>query len=326
MSCRQQILAAAGRISDRLGRSEWTIPEIIAEMRTGGSPYADSTIRTHICSIMCVGAPRNHGVAYEDLVRVTRGLYRLGSSKVRSASKERAPSSPPGDSSVGSIATERIERLRSHFTRYVRAFTAEPAFGRRDQLRLHAETIRRRVALGSAKAALRDDDFLDLLHGTLRAWGIGIRGSHLLDRGEFKVALRRHRAAIERLDGQMIDDPRLDVPHNAAALWELIRTLQIVDSQAPLVAGSKALHHLLPDLVVPMDREYTRRFFGWWANRFQYQQERFFVVAFEHLATAARGLGLPRHVGPAWASSRTKVLDNAIVAFCRIESLPRYGG
>jgi hypothetical protein len=44
-------------------------------------------------------------------------------------------------------------------------------------------------------------------------------------------------------------------------LWQLIDNLGIVENEAKLVSGSKALHHLLPDLVVPMDRAYTQKFF-----------------------------------------------------------------
>jgi len=99
-----------------------------------------------------------------------------------------------------------------------------------------------------------------------------------------------------------------------------------VDNKAPLVAGSKALHHLFPDLVVPIDRAYTRRFFGWWANQFQNKQEEFFASAFGQFASIARAVNPQSYVGTRWRSSRTKVLDNAIVAFCMVENLPRYGG
>lgn len=63
-------------------------------MRHNGTPYTDSTIRTHIVSKMCMDAPDHHAVVYQDLERVGRGLYRLrGSGAAETAGS--TPSSFP---------------------------------------------------------------------------------------------------------------------------------------------------------------------------------------------------------------------------------------
>ena len=41
-----------------------------------------------------------------------------------------------------------------------------------------------------------------------------------------------------------------------------IQTLDINDNYTKAVVDSKALHHLLPDLIPPMNRAYTGRFFA----------------------------------------------------------------
>jgi hypothetical protein len=41
-----------------------------------GSDLAPATIRTHITSRMCADAPDHHGTTYDDLERVSRGVYR----------------------------------------------------------------------------------------------------------------------------------------------------------------------------------------------------------------------------------------------------------
>jgi hypothetical protein len=51
--------------------------ELIAKAHSQGSTYPDSTLRTHIVSIMCKNAPVNHATTYGDLERVSRGLYKL---------------------------------------------------------------------------------------------------------------------------------------------------------------------------------------------------------------------------------------------------------
>lgn len=77
------------------------------------------------------------------------------------------------------------------------------------------------------------------------------------------------------------------------------------------------LHHVLPDLVVPIDREYTQRFFGWQNPKFQYGQQGCFVQAFGTFAQIAREVNPLQFVDGGWNSSRTKVIDNAIVGLLR---------
>ena len=77
MSCRDEILQCAKEVMRLSGLDYFTIPEIIGCMAKRGSRYAESTIRTHVVSRMCVNAPENHAVTYSDLERTDRGEYRL---------------------------------------------------------------------------------------------------------------------------------------------------------------------------------------------------------------------------------------------------------
>lgn len=75
MSCREEILIAARTMSRR--SDEFSIEEVIGELRRRGSHYSELTIRTHVASRMCSNAPDNHATTYNDLVRVSPGRYRL---------------------------------------------------------------------------------------------------------------------------------------------------------------------------------------------------------------------------------------------------------
>jgi hypothetical protein len=77
MSCRDEILDCVRRITSQRGSDEFTIEEIIRCMRTCGTEYRDSTIRTHISSRLCLNAPKHHAVRYPDFERTARGTYRL---------------------------------------------------------------------------------------------------------------------------------------------------------------------------------------------------------------------------------------------------------
>ncbi len=110
-----------------------------------------------------------------------------------------------------------------------------------------------------------------------------------------------------------LDSPILDVANAGARVWRLIKSVQLVENKAVLVPSTKALHHVLPDLVVPMDRAYTRPFFGWHAPEFQSHQARCFEHAFGAFHRVAKRANPRQYVGTGWNTSLSKVIDNAVV-------------
>lgn len=234
--------------------------------------------------------------------------------------------SPKPDMSIPMTKREaennrRVELLIQDFDHYLSAFNAEPAFKKTGQLDNHVATITRRRELGTAEAALRDAAFLKLLYQTLKSWGIGQRGSNLLKFDDFVEAIRRSEPAITSLEAYRLDDSSLERT-TTDKLWNLINSLTIVENKAKLVPCTKALHHLLPELFVPIDRAFTRLFFGWHVPEFQNQQKKFFYNAHEQFAMIAQGANPAQFIGSGWRTSLTKNIDNALVGFCRVEQLP----
>jgi hypothetical protein len=128
------------------------------------------------------------------------------------------------------------------------------------------------------------------------SWGIGQRGSKLLKFDDFVEAIRDCEAAITGLEEQKLDNfPLLKTMTDK--MWNLVDSLMIVENEAKLVPCTKALHHLFPDLFVPMDRAFTRVFFGWHGPQFQYQQKSVFCTAHEHFVRIAREANPARFVG-----------------------------
>lgn len=104
-------------------------------------------------------------------------------------------------------------------------------------------------------------------------------------------------------------------------MWSIIGSLGVVENRSLIVPGTKTMHHLLPDLVPPMDRAWTGAFFLWSAAAPQYAQATTFertFTSFSHMAVAAQ----PRqYVGEGWRTSRTKILDNAVIGYCKISKI-----
>jgi hypothetical protein len=205
------------------------------------------------------------------------------------------------------------------FPDYVVAYDERVPFSG-DQLSAHRQTIALRRDAPDVRAAVENPRFVSSLHRTLKKWGIGARGSKLVSLDEFGEALTTAVPVLELLEPLRIDGPEL--PSDLAdQLWQVIASLGVVDNDAKLVAGTKTLHHLLPDLVVPIDREWTGKFFQLHNPEWQSGNQRpTFRRVYPYYVAIAQTVQPEQYVtGQGWRTSRTKILDNAIIGFCKIE-------
>ncbi|SMC60084.1 hypothetical protein SAMN05660733_00688 [Lentzea albidocapillata] len=180
----------------------------------------------------------------------------------------------------------RVNQLVGDFRRYVEVYDRDPAFAvaQRDA---HRATIATRYAAGTVRDAVGDPQFVSTLHRTLNAWGIGHRSSRLAPITEFAQALRRAEPAVTELESLHIGDDGL-AADIADKLWNILESLSVVDNKAKIVAGTKTLHHLLPNLVPPMDRTWTGEFFLLHPPEWQTHQRRTFHSQKRHGTTRRR--------------------------------------
>ena len=76
MSCRKEVLEAFHRLERKQGVREFRLRDVVREVLDFTNEFRESTVRTHVISVMCRDAPENHGVVFDDLERVSRGMYR----------------------------------------------------------------------------------------------------------------------------------------------------------------------------------------------------------------------------------------------------------
>jgi hypothetical protein len=217
------------------------------------------------------------------------------------------------------ISRTRVAELVEMFAYYAEDFDRRPPFTD-DQLRVHLATIRLRRGFQTIDESLKSDVFLGSLYETLRSWGIGKRGSRLVGLDDFKASLKRRADDLRELQDLRLDD-RFRAESVASRLWNLVANLGIVENEHTVVAGTKCLHHLLPDIVPPMDREFTQTFFGWETPEFQYHPQACFEHAYRTLARIGVDVDVAKYVGERWRSSTAKILDNAVVGYCRAHGL-----
>lgn len=215
----------------------------------------------------------------------------------------------------------RIEELIAKFSHYLHIFETRNPFTQYGQMELHVRTITLLKQLGGTANALRSLEYTGALYRTLEAWGMNSRGAKLKPLPEFRAALAVKADEISALEPLSLQDCQ-EPAALAEKLWQIISDLEVSENWSKLVAGTKTLHHLLPTLVPPIDRAYTRVFFQWYGQMFQYQQSRFLDDTLPYFVTIAQSVALDEHVtGRGWRTSLTKLIDNAIVGYCVENSL-----
>ena len=216
-----------------------------------------------------------------------------------------------------------LESLVDDFSRFVHSFDANRQFGG-PSVYFHLKTIEALARHPTAVDTLGDDAFFDYLYATLASWGLHRMGSgnaKLRDIDELKASFRGQASKIEQIQQLQIDQLDPDkVREVAEAAWAIMASLRVGIGQTLLVANSKALHHLLPGLIPPIDRNYTLRFFvgrpyiyrGRDADYFRVLYPLFQEIAVRCSGEIHRFIATPSE---GMNTSVTKVIDNAILGF-----------
>ncbi len=184
---------------------------------------------------------------------------------------------------------------------------------------------------------------LEMLYATLTAWGlhrmgdVGTVKTKLRDWKRFHDSLLTHGADLrEFLGHDLLRMSEADYSEAVLGLRRSYLSLDLSVAGSTVVVNSKAIHHLLPELIPPIDRQYTIRFFTQspdnWRNKGKFRQiqlpagrEAQFKLFHQ---TCMKIKQLADRVDPAlfeeqrrrYGVTAPKAVDNAIVSFVRIVS------
>jgi len=87
---------------------------------------------------------------------------------------------------------------------------------------------------------------------------MGPGNTKLLDIATIRDGVRKNTKRLEDLQTLNITTVTQDQQEEVIdALWAVLADLWVSVAEARIVANSKLLHHILPGLVPPIDREYT---------------------------------------------------------------------
>lgn len=218
-------------------------------------------------------------------------------------------------------AEDRVKELCKNFESYLVKFDEiNPFTG--PSVYFHLKTLERVKSIGILKA-LEDMCFYEYLYATLVSWGMhrmGPKGSKLVDFTEFMKTLQTQKEKILDLRELKLTDLKEEELEDVMnKVWNILSNLKVSSTETQLIAGSKAIHHLLPGLVPPIDREHTLRFvYGY--NPTYTSEEQIFKRTFPvfwRIGNKEKVI-ISKWIGRGFHTNETKVIDNAIVGYVKV--------
>lgn len=176
------------------------------------------------------------------------------------------------------------------------------------------------------------EGFAESAYALLSAWGMhrmGRRGSKMREFDDFKASLDSLWPAVLRLQ-------QATPEHLGEAGWremsEIFRGIRCMASGTSLVGNSKVMAHALPNLVAPVDREYTLRFlFGStnvlnhlereWDKLQMILREFFYPILREESFKLRAREWQERWAEFRWDTSPLKIADNLIIGLLKSEGV-----
>ena len=150
------------------------------------------------------------------------------------------------------LNTARVHETLEHADRCHAAYHAAETFGG-PSLYFHRRALETRHAPASPQ-------HLEYVYATLASWGM-----HRMGAGGSKMrAFEEFSASVEPLEKKIVEAQGFKPGAMNEAGWSTLKDifsgLKIMASSTSLVGNSKVMHHMLPNIVPPIDREYTLRY------------------------------------------------------------------
>jgi len=173
---------------------------------------------------------------------------------------------------------------------------------------------------------LNQNSFYDLVMETLRAWNMDQQGAELASVDDFKKSAQSIsiRSALNLMYPYKLYniDRRNTLEQIADTLKHIFCNLKVMKTKTRIVGVSKAMHFLLPDLIMPIDRRYILNFFYGNTNidsKTCDKEFKTFKEIFQKTFQVKRDLCLRKEDadGNRWKTSVPKLIDNAIIGFLR---------
>jgi hypothetical protein len=145
-------------------------------------------------------------------------------------------------------------------------------------LRLYRKIIDIHRKCDNLEDLLEDRPFLTTLYDTLEKWNMNQRGAQLAPFDDFIRSIKFWKDYIVKLyQYKMYKNMENNIVQIEEILMKIFCNIKVMQSRRRIVGVSKALHFLLPDLVMPIDGKFTiPAIFGY--NKYAQTTEKEFII------------------------------------------------
>lgn len=212
-----------------------------------------------------------------------------------------------------------IEENREKFFFYVDECNRHYRFGH--DLKLYREIIDMHRTGNDLDSLLNNENFCIKIFSTLEAWNMNQRRARLTSLENFIDSILAQRSNLTKLYPYKLSSIEKDlIDLEIIGLMEVVfLNLKVMKSKRKIVGVSKAMHFLVPDLVIPIDGTYTMLYFYGYNKYSTNAQGEFnmFKDIFVKIYKIAKRLELTQDDvdNKDWNTSITKLIDNAIIGF-----------
>lgn len=228
------------------------------------------------------------------------------------------------------LKKERMNSLtksKEDFKKYVDAFYSKKPPFPESSFYFHDRVVKIVKKTSEYEKLLTDTRFLELVYAVLSAWGMDRMDgrARLVSFKDFRRNIEDNSPLLQELflfKLNEFDDRKWWKIKDE--LKNLFRGLRIMKGYSQLDGVSKTLHHLLPDLVPPMDRAHTLKFFYGTKKSAPYfppnKEADKFLEILDQFRDICKKLNLTENdFEREWDTSIPKLIDNAIIGYVKSE-------
>ena len=157
---------------------------------------------------------------------------------------------------------------------------------------------------------LASDICMEILYAALVSWNMNSRGARMKDFDDFKSNLRANAARFNAVESAAPNFSRTNRRPVMDALSDLYDHLALMKTKGKLVANSKALHFMFPEICLPMDGTNTlKKLYG-----HAVESKMKYLEVLDFACDIIDGIPNPQeYLDDRWNTSATKLVDNAII-------------
>lgn len=175
------------------------------------------------------------------------------------------------------------------------------------------------------RALIKSDNKYEYIYAALTSWGMhrmGKGGAKMTDFETFIKSINTVKQHIEKLKNKKLENLK---EKDFEVLEEIFKNIQIMETKTKIVGHSKVIAHLLPNVVPPIDREYTFYFLKGsksivndldkeWILYKTFIQEFFQKISIDKRFKKFAIKSLKNKKEFPWDTSIPKIIDNLVIA------------